>query len=231
MNLINFEVKNLCNFKLKLLPDVFVPNDATKLFIRTLPLVESEKNQRVLDLGTGTGIFSLYLASKGYSDILAVDNDDFSLKCAQINVKDNGFSDVIEVRKSDVFSGIRNNEKFALILTNPQGVIIGNNRRNRVMVELLQNIGNVMVNGRVVFLQPTFTDINYIKQQFMNNGFRVNVLAREAFKLNLNQSNSKHDKLLIKKLMELNSNDSLNKHIENIHDHPAMTFEMVEVTR
>ena len=224
-----FIVKNLCKFELELDDKVAAPNDVTNFFIRNLPLLEAEKNKKVLDLGTGTGILSLYLASKGYKDIVAVDENNIALNFTHRNVKKYGFQEVIDVRLSNIRSNIRKDEKFALIVTNPGGMIIGNNRTNSSLLNLLKVIDNIMDSGRVVFTQPTLANINETKELFREKGFDIKTLAKSTFKLNIDKNKIDDGEFILNFFGYEDNWD--NEHIVKVDGHLALMYEMVEAIR
>jgi release factor glutamine methyltransferase len=71
----------------------------------------------VLDVGTGTGVQAIIAAEKGAKKVLAIDIDDNSLENAKENVAFHKLEKIIEVRKSDLFSNIKKDEKFDLIIS------------------------------------------------------------------------------------------------------------------
>ncbi len=71
----------------------------------------------VLDVGTGTGVQAIIAAKRGAKKVIAIDIDDNSLKNAEENVRLHKLKKVIEVRKSDLFSNIKETEKFDLIIS------------------------------------------------------------------------------------------------------------------
>jgi len=75
------------NIKLEIVDGVFAPSVAAQKVIEGIETREEEKGKKVLDLGTGTGVFAIYLAMNGYTDILAVDYQDISLECARKNAR------------------------------------------------------------------------------------------------------------------------------------------------
>jgi release factor glutamine methyltransferase len=71
----------------------------------------------VLDIGTGTGVQAIIAAKRGAKRILAIDIDNNSLKNAKENVIFHKLDKVIEIRKSDLFVNVKENEKFDLIIS------------------------------------------------------------------------------------------------------------------
>ncbi|MHA1506882.1 MAG: HemK2/MTQ2 family protein methyltransferase [Candidatus Asgardarchaeia archaeon] len=101
-------------FKIRICENVYRPSDDTYLIMDNIPKIEFSY---VLDMGTGTGILAIYL-SKMAKRVLATDINPYALRCAQENLKLNGIENV-EVRMSDLFSNIKPDEKFDLIIFNP----------------------------------------------------------------------------------------------------------------
>jgi len=71
----------------------------------------------VLDVGTGTGVQAIIAAKRGAKKVIAIDIDDNSLENAKENIKIHKLEKVIELRKSDLFNNIKENEKFDLIIS------------------------------------------------------------------------------------------------------------------
>lgn len=70
---------------------------------------------RVLDLGTGSGILAIAAAKLGAGSVLALDNDPLAVRVAQANVQANGVQDVVNV---ELGSLERATGKFELVLVN-----------------------------------------------------------------------------------------------------------------
>jgi ribosomal protein L11 methyltransferase len=58
--------------------------------------------EKVLDLGTGTGILALAAVFLGAKEVLAVDLNPLCVKTAQKNVHLNGFNESIQIAEGDV---------------------------------------------------------------------------------------------------------------------------------
>lgn len=71
----------------------------------------------VLDVGTGTGVQAVIAAKRGAKKVIAIDVDDNSLKNIYENIKLHKLEKVIELRKSDLFDNIKDDEKFDLIIS------------------------------------------------------------------------------------------------------------------
>ncbi len=76
------------------------------------------EEDRILDIGTGTGLIALMLAQKGASEITAIEPDIDSYEQANQNVKGSKWSNRIRLDNSDLKS-FKSGDKFSLIVTNP----------------------------------------------------------------------------------------------------------------
>lgn len=112
-NIIEFK-----KFKLKTTQDVFFPRDDVEIFPKALKGI-IKCNNRILELGTGTGAISIAIA-KNFSDIeiIATDINLSALRIAKENAKLNKVDKIIEFKKSNWFSELEKN-KFDFIISNP----------------------------------------------------------------------------------------------------------------
>ena len=97
--------------------NVFSPNPehtySSSIILDNLPNLT---NKYVLDLGTGTGILSIYSAKNNAKSVTAVDIDLKAVKNAKRNVSKHDLEKVIDVKESDLFKKI--DEKYDIILAN-----------------------------------------------------------------------------------------------------------------
>jgi ribosomal protein L11 methylase PrmA len=125
LDLINYITKNKRR-KIKFLeysfiinPNVFpIDSDFSYTSKIIAKRIRPKKTDFVLDVGTGTGVFAVIAAIRGAKKVVAVDIDNNSLKNANENVNLNKLEKVIEIRKSNLFSNIKNSEKFDIITAN-----------------------------------------------------------------------------------------------------------------
>jgi len=114
----------------------------------------------VLDFGTGTGILAILSEKLGASNIVAIDNDDQSIKNAGENFDSNNCSRIKLLGASTANVDI----KFDIILANIiKGVILDN----------LTAFAKEMVNGGVVLLSGLLTDD---QQEILENATRNNLI-------------------------------------------------------
>jgi methylase of polypeptide subunit release factors len=74
-----------------------------------------QKNSIAFDIGAGTGVLSVVLAMREIKKIIATDQDDRAIACANENIARLGLSSQIEILKTNLFP----TEKAALIVCNP----------------------------------------------------------------------------------------------------------------
>lgn len=103
------------------LPGVFFPNEAERM---VLPFMKENAARfdgaSVFEIGTGTGMISLYAAKLGAKSVVATDISEHALVNARENAKRLGFSGVVETRlvpPTDIsaYSVIGPDERFDVI--------------------------------------------------------------------------------------------------------------------
>jgi len=70
---------------------------------------------KVLDLGTGSGILAIAAAKLGAGSVLALDNDPLAVRAARANVQSNGVQDIVTVEPGSLDKAT---EEFDLVLVN-----------------------------------------------------------------------------------------------------------------
>ncbi len=118
-----FNEKEFMGINLFVEKGVLIPRPETEILVEyIINYIKSEfKDQRVdlLDIGIGSGAISLSLAKKcKNTHILGVDISDIAIKTANKNLDLLGIKNV-NFRKSNLFEDIEQNEKFAIIVSNP----------------------------------------------------------------------------------------------------------------
>jgi release factor glutamine methyltransferase len=72
----------------------------------------------VLDVGTGSGVIAVFAAYRGAGRVVAIDINPQAVRTAKTNSDLHGFSEVIDVRISNVFEQIGPDEHFDVITAN-----------------------------------------------------------------------------------------------------------------
>lgn len=126
------------NLQLVVPNQVYTPSDDTDLSIVFLKKwiqnidqspysLEKSQNIRIFEMGVGSGVLSLYLASrllqKGYlPEIIGVDINPIAVQTAQFNAELNGLEKYITFYQGEFFSPLINHHNYApfdFILSNP----------------------------------------------------------------------------------------------------------------
>jgi len=102
---------------IELHPEVYEPAEDTFQLLETIKL---EKDDRVLELGTGCGLIALSCAQQG-SKVVCTDINPYATALAKRNYQINRplIKGSIDVRNGDMFSVIRSDERFDIIIFNP----------------------------------------------------------------------------------------------------------------
>ncbi len=112
----------------KVTPDVLIPRPETELLLESAigfaSIGENIFKGPVLDMGTGSGIIAVVLALElPGTKIFAIDKSPAALGVAKENALTHGVAKQILFLAADLFSGVREGEKFSLIVTNPPYVV------------------------------------------------------------------------------------------------------------
>ena len=110
----------------KVTPDVLIPRPETEILVRKAIEIINENNiENVLDIGTGSGCIACTVANRTNAVVLGVDISSDALRIALDNVTRLGINNRAVFRKSDLFSKIREDETFDMIISNPPYIPIG----------------------------------------------------------------------------------------------------------
>jgi len=96
-------------------PNVFIPYADSQALVKKWKI---NKNDTVLDIGTGCGVLAIFAAYSGVKQVIATDINQSAIKNAKINVKLHKFTKKVKVQYSDIFSNIDKNKKFDVIIAN-----------------------------------------------------------------------------------------------------------------
>jgi ribosomal protein L11 methyltransferase len=104
------------------------------------------RGKRVLDFGTGTGVLAILAERLGAAEVVAIDNDDWSIENAQENAAMNGCTR-IRIKKEDAVAG----------LEGPFDVILANINKH-VIVAQLPALGQQLAVGGVILVSGLLID-------------------------------------------------------------------------
>ncbi|MHA1796890.1 MAG: HemK2/MTQ2 family protein methyltransferase [Candidatus Helarchaeota archaeon] len=171
---------------------VYEPSDDTFLLIDNLTI---NKGEHVLELGTGTGLISIF-AAQNTDRIVATDISLIALRCALKNFKLNGVSSKIELRQGDLFEPIHPNEKFDLILFNPPYLPSDPREKNdtltrswssgkdgRIIIDrFLQEFPNYLRSpGRVLLIQSSLSNPNKTIEIIKEKKMKIKKIKEQKF--------------------------------------------------
>lgn len=112
--------KSFWTFEVEVTPDVLIPRPETELLVEVaLEKITDIQNPKILDLGTGSGVIALALASeRPDASIVACDSSKKALKVATRNAVNLGLNKQIEFIHSIWFEKIIDKD-FDMIVSNP----------------------------------------------------------------------------------------------------------------
>ncbi len=100
--------------------DVLIPRDETELLVRkAIEIIKENNFKMVLDMCTGSGCIACMIAKLTNSQAMGVDISPEAIHTAFKNMEKFGLYNRAIFRKSDIYSKIREDEKFDLIVSNP----------------------------------------------------------------------------------------------------------------
>lgn len=141
------------------LPGVFAPAEAELVI---LPFMakhpELFAGKVVMEIGTGTGIVSLYAARLGARRVVATDIEPNAVESARRNARALGYESAIDVRlvpatDMSAYSTLRADEAFDTIVSNPPYVLDLDARRNSALMDK-GDLGFSIVRGLDAHLRP-----------------------------------------------------------------------------
>ncbi len=120
----------------KVTPDVLIPRDETEILVRkAIDIIKQEDLKNVLDIGTGSGCIACTIAKNTDAVVLGVDISSDALRIALDNVTRLRINNRAVFRKSDLYSKVRADEKFDMIISNPPYIPIGTELQQEVRHE------------------------------------------------------------------------------------------------
>lgn len=106
--------------KFEITKDTLIPRPETELLVsRAIEIINEKNYKQILDIGTGTGCIACMIAKKTTAQVLGVDISNNALKIALNNAMHLDLMNKALFRKSDLFSKIRPEEKYDMIVSNP----------------------------------------------------------------------------------------------------------------
>ncbi len=106
--------------KFEVTKDTLIPRDETEILVRKAVDIINKNNYKLaLDVGTGTGCIACMVANYSIAQVIGLDISSDALQIALNNASRLNLYNKAIFRKSDIFSNVRENEKFDIIISNP----------------------------------------------------------------------------------------------------------------
>jgi release factor glutamine methyltransferase len=149
-------------------------------------LAEVQQGDRVLDMGTGTGLNAILAATKG-GEVVAVDISPPALEAARANAVLNGVEGRVDVRHSDVFSEV--DGTFDVIVFDPpfrwfrprdllEAAMTDENYQT--MTRFFQQARRYLTpRGRMLIFFGTSGDLGYLKKLIAEQRYSAEELAHD----------------------------------------------------
>jgi release factor glutamine methyltransferase len=183
------------SIKISVYPDVYEPAEDTFILLENIRV---KKNDNVLELGTGCGIIAIECA-KSAKKVLATDISPKSIICAKENYKKNKHklkSSVI-FRQGSLFSIIKNNEKFEIIIFNPPYLpttkkeyingwlnyaFDGGEDGLHTICQFLKNVKNYLTkNGKAYFIFSSLSNQKKLHRNIKENDLKYDIIKNYSF--------------------------------------------------
>ena len=149
-------------------------------------LNEVRAEDKVLDMGTGSGVQAIMAASRS-RDITAVDINPEAVECAKENVERNNLASKIKVFESDLFENVKG--KFDLIIfdppfrwTKPRDMLerATADEGYKTLTLFFEQVSNFLnENGRILMHFGTSADLDYFRYLAKKNNLKMKRVLKE----------------------------------------------------
>lgn len=178
------EVFDYLGLTLVVPPHVQVVESTSDVLGRVV-LEEAAAGERVLDMGTGSGVNAILAAKQG-AHVVAVDVNPHAVAAARANAERNGVADRVEIARSDLFAEVEG--RFDLVVFDPpfrwmkprdwaEASITDEDYRSltaffaRVREHLAED-------GRILVFFGTTADVGYLELLVETNGLKGRIVSR-----------------------------------------------------
>lgn len=177
------------NYVFEICSNVYEPAEDSFLFAENLAV---EQGARVLDMGTGSGILGIIAAARA-SEVVAIDINPYAIKCAKKNSIENGGFSKMSFIRADLFSPLRKEEKFNLILFNApylptmiDGEITwlekawtgGSDGRGVIDAFILRAPKYLDSLGEILLMQSNLASLEQTTHNFQTQGLQTEIVAK-----------------------------------------------------
>jgi len=177
------------NFEFVINKNVYEPAEDSFLFAENL---EVKKGERVLDMGTGSGILGI-LSSIKAKEVIGIDINPYAVHCAKKNAELNNVATCISFIQGDLFGPLNKKDLFDLILFNApylpeteekaltwlEKAWAGGSNGRLVIDSFLSKVTYYLsFSGRILLLQSTLSDVNKTLFCFEEKNLKADILAK-----------------------------------------------------
>jgi release factor glutamine methyltransferase len=191
-NLANDLKLRLDDLRITLKEDVYQPKTDSFLLVKELSEI-IKPGQRVLEIGTGSGILAMVAAKNGAAIVVATDIHKTSILNARLNSEINNLD--INFLVGHLFNPIKESNYFDIIVSNITSLPLPPNNNHDIFIERTVNGGPdgrmyldplitqvsqyIRKNGYFLLIHSNFSDISKTYSQLKINGFDVNIRMHE----------------------------------------------------
>ncbi len=169
--------------------NVYEPAEDSFLFAENLKV---NARDRVLDMGTGSGILGV-VAAKTACDVIAVDLNPYAVRCALYNAKLNQVKDKMAFLQGNLFTPLAESAKFDLILFNAPylpseqgeeetwlGRAWAGGTTGRQVIDqfILQALKHLLKSGEILLMQSNLANVEETIKQFSHHGMSTETVAK-----------------------------------------------------
>lgn len=191
------EIFKECDIKLEVYdltiyfhPEVYKPSDDTYMIIESLDIEEGEK---MLDMGSGTGIIGIYAAKNGAFQVVSIDVNPKASLLTLCNAYVNNVIHEVDVISSSLFSALSKKVRFDLIVFNPpylpvtnRGVLekswSGGKTGREIIDTFLREFHRFLKpNGRLIMVQSSLSRPGKTIKELEKLGFKVRRAKSKKF--------------------------------------------------
>src|SRR6266508_1994251 len=168
-------------------PPQVMPITAVSQLLGEAVLAEVREADRVLDMGTGSGVNAILAASKS-TDVVAVDVNPGAVEAARANAARNGVADRVDVRVSDVYAEVSG--EFELMIFDPpfrwfapRDLLerASTDENYAAMTAFFRGARQRLTpNGRMLIFFGSSGDLGYLRGLFDEQGFAAEVIATDS---------------------------------------------------
>ena len=165
--------------------DVLIPRDETEFLVRkAIEIINKNGFKHALDIGTGSGCIACMIAKNTDCQVIGLDISNEALSVALDNASRLNLFNKAIFRKSDIYSNIKEYEKFDIIVSNPPYIPISQKGKLQKEVEFDPEIALFACDEKgLEFYEKITKDAS----QYLNNGGYL------TFEVGINQADDVSD--------------------------------------